>query len=103
MLVVYRAATGPRACAGGFRAHPGLRGMPHVAARPGARIAFVDARDAGGRRGAARAVGAVSGTGAEVNAMDLDRSVWPGRNRRVRVVHRLHRALAAAVGAGGIW
>src|SRR6266851_8035081 len=103
MLVVYRAATGPRACAGGFRAHPGLRRMPHIAARPGARIAFVDARDAGRRGGAARPDGAVSRAGAQVDAMDLDASVWPGRNGRVRAVHRLHRALAAAVGAGRIW
>src|SRR6266852_4992482 len=103
LLVVYRAATGPRACAGGFRAHPRLRRMPHAAARPGARIAFVDARDAGRRGGAARPAGAVSRAGAEVHAMDLDCSVWAGRNRSVRAVHHLHWALAAGVGTSRIW
>src|ERR1700738_2985187 len=32
--------------------------------------------------------------------MDLDRGVRVGRNGSVRALHRLHRALAAAVGAG---
>src|SRR5258705_2153266 len=72
LFVVYRAATGPPAGAGSFRAYAGVRRVPHVVARPGTRIALADARDAGGRGGAAGQAGPVSGTRAEADAMDLD-------------------------------
>src|SRR5580704_18743243 len=68
---VYRAATGPRARAGSVGAHAGMRGLPDAAARDGARIAAVDARDAGRRRAAAIAAGAIPGKSAAIDAMDL--------------------------------
>src|SRR5512137_991137 len=66
---VHRAATGPRARAGSFRAYAGMRRVPHAAAGAGARIATVDTRDAGRRRATAFEAGAISGTGAAVDAM----------------------------------
>src|SRR6266436_1989537 len=86
LFVVYRAATGPRAGAGSFDAYAGMRRVPHIAARPGTRIALADARDAGGRGGAAGQAGAVSGAGAAVDAMDLDGSVRAGGNGSVRAL-----------------
>src|ERR1700730_15175679 len=90
LFVIYRAATGPRAGAGGFRAHAGMRRMPHAATRPRTRIALTDARDAGGRGGAARQARPVSGADAQVDAMDLDGSVRAGRNRSLRLIYRVH-------------
>src|SRR6267154_5419656 len=89
LFVVYRAATGPCAGAGSFRAYAGLLRMPHIAAGAGTRIAVADAGDAGGRGGAAGQAGAVSGAGAAVNAMDLDSSVWTGGNGSICAVHRV--------------
>src|ERR1700732_3403944 len=35
--------------------------------------------------------------------MDLGSSVWTGGHGGLRAVYRVHRALGAAIGAGGIW
>src|SRR5215813_9806239 len=75
---VPRAATGPRARTGSVRAHAGVRGLLHAAARAGARIAAADTRDARIRRTAAFAAGAISGTCAAVDAMDLGPGIWVG-------------------------
>src|SRR5215472_200855 len=99
---VPRAATGPRARTGSVRAHAGVRGLPHAAARAGARIAAADTRDARIRRTAAFAAGAISGTCAAVDAMDLGPGIWVGSHRRLRPVCGIHRALADTIGAGGI-
>src|SRR5580693_9446785 len=103
MLALYRAATGPRAGAGSIGAYAGLQPVPDAASRDGARIAVADAGHAGGRRSAAVAAGAISGADSPVDAMDLGSSVRPGGDGSVRAVYRLHRALGAAIGAGGIW
>src|SRR5713226_7155397 len=48
LLVVHRAATGPRASARGLRARAGVQRVPHLAARAGTRIAAAHARHARG-------------------------------------------------------
>ena len=86
-------ATGARS----FGAHAGMQSMPHAVARDGARVAAADAGDAGGRRSAAGEAGAISGAGAEVDAMDLGSGVRAGGDGRICAVHGLHRALGAAI------
>src|SRR6266403_5105454 len=103
LFVVYRAATGPCAGAGSFDAYAGMRRLQDIAARPRTRVALADARHVGGRGGAAGQVGAISGAGAAVDGMDLDRSVWTGGNWGVCAVQHLHWALADGVGKGRVW
>src|SRR4029077_10192061 len=102
VAAVRRAATGSHARAGSVRAHAGMRHVPHAVAGAGARIAVVDARDAGGRRAAAFAAGAIPGEGAEIDAMDLGPGVWAGGNRRLRTLYGIYPTLAAATGASRI-
>src|SRR5713226_1348580 len=99
---LHRAATGSRARAGNFRAYAGMRLLPHAAPRHGTGIAAADARDAGRRRTASLAAGAISGTRAQVDAMDLGSGFWTGSDGRVRVLYGVYRALAEATGNGGI-
>src|SRR5713101_4150858 len=89
---VRRAATGPHARAGSFRAHAGMRRVPDVAAGAGARIAAADARDAGRRRTAALEAGAIPGTGPQIHAMDLGARVWAGSDGSLRVLYGVYRA-----------
>src|ERR1700682_3413777 len=103
LLVVYRATTGPRAGARSFRAHAGMRSVPHAAARAGARIAAAYARDDRGRGGAAGAAGALSRERSQVHAMDLDHSAGFGGHRNLCAVHPVRGALAAATGTSGFW
>src|SRR5260370_2652328 len=103
LLVVYRAAIGPRASARGFRAHAGVRRMPHAAARAGARIAAAHARDARGRGGASGEAGAVSRAGAQVHALDLGRCVWFGGHRSLCAVRLARGAVAAGTGKVLVW
>src|SRR5467141_5396172 len=81
---VYRAATGPGARAGSFRAHARMRRLPHAAASAGARIAAVDTRDAGRRRTATLAAGAIPGARPQVDAMVLGSGFWTGSDGRLR-------------------
>src|SRR5882762_7000262 len=99
-LAIRRAANGPRARAGSFRAHAGMRRLPHIAARAGARIAAADACDAGGRRTLAFAAGAISGTGAALHAMDLGIGFRPGGDGSLRTLYGIYPALADAIGTG---
>src|SRR6267143_6829043 len=99
---VHRAATGSRARAGSFRAHTGMRLLPHAAPRYGTGIAAADAGDAGRRRAASFAAGAISGTRAQVDAMDLGLGVWIGGDGRLRALYGIRPALDATVGASGI-
>src|ERR1700676_937712 len=103
LLVVYRAAAGSRAGARSFRAHAGMRGVPHAAARAGARIAAAYTRDDRGRGGPAGAAGPLSRTGAQVHAMDMDDSAWSGGHRSLCAVHPVRGALADATGASRFW
>src|SRR5215469_10063454 len=68
---VHRTTTGPRAWTRGIGPHAGVRQMPDLAPRTGARIAAVDARNAGRRRGAAGAYRGISRESPAVFAMDL--------------------------------
>src|SRR5438270_7160143 len=95
---VPRAPARPRARAGSFRPHERVRYLRHAAARAGARVAPADARDAGRHGTAAVAACPVPGKSASLDAMDLGPGVWTGGNRRVRALHGIHRALAAAAG-----
>src|SRR6266849_6131414 len=99
---VHRAATGARARAGSFRAHPRMRHVPYAAASAGARIAAADTRDAGRGRTATLEAGAISGTGPQVDAMDLGAGIWTGGDGSLRTLYGIYPALAAAIGAGGI-
>src|SRR5262249_19133048 len=99
---VPRAATGPRARAGSVRAHTGVRSLPHAAARARARVASADARYAGRQRTAPFAAGAIPGSRAPLDAMDLGTGFWTCGNRRVRALHRIHSTLADTIGAGRI-
>src|SRR5438309_653147 len=101
-LVVHRAPTGSRPRAGSFRAHPGMRHLPHVAAGAGARIAAADSRNARRRRAIALATGAILGTGAQVDAMDLGTSFRAGGDGSLRTLHDICRALGAETGGSGI-
>src|ERR1700692_2708379 len=103
LLDVYRAATGPRASTRSVRAHAGVRGVPHAAARAGARIAAADAGDAGGRGGAAGTAGALPTAGTQVHAMDLDDRAGSGGYRSLCAVYRIRGAVADATGTSGIW
>src|SRR6266852_6595086 len=103
LLVVYRAATGSRASTRSFRAHAGMRRMPHAAARAGARIAAAHARDARGRGGASGEAGAVSRAGAQVHALDLDFSLWFGGHRSLCAVRLVRGAVAAGTGKSRFW
>src|ERR1700674_1442005 len=94
---VHRAATGSHARAGSFRAHPGMRRVPHAAAGAGARIALADAGDAGRRRTAAFAAGAISGTCPQVNAVDMGPGVQTGGDGRLRTLYGIYPALAGAI------
>src|ERR1700674_4987578 len=99
---VHRAATGSRARAGSFRAHTGMRLLPHAAPRYGTGIAAVDAGDAGRRRTAAFASGAISGTRAQVDAMDLGSGFRTGGNGGLRTLYGVYLSLATATGTSGI-
>src|SRR5690349_4738214 len=77
-----------------------MRNMPHAAARSRARIAPVDAGDAGRHGGPALAAGAIPGESAPLHAMDLGAGFWTGGNGRVRALHRIHSTLADTIGAG---
>src|SRR5260370_28806998 len=99
---VRREATGPHARAGSCRAHAGMRRVPDVAAGAGARIAAADARDAGRRRTAALAAGAIPGTGPQVHAMDLGSGFRTGGDRSLRALYGIYLPLAAATGKSGI-
>src|SRR5438309_7123802 len=101
-LALYRAATGSRPWAGSFRAHAGMRHLPHVATGAGARIAAADSRDAGRRRANAFAAGAIPGAGAQVHAMDLGISFRSGGNGGLRTLYGICPALGTATGASGI-
>src|SRR5205807_10052763 len=101
-LALYRAATGSRPWAGSFRAHAGMRDLPHAAAGAGARIAAADSRDAGRRRATTFAAGAISGAGPQVDAMDLGISFRAGGDGSLRALHDICRALGAETGGGGI-
>src|SRR6185369_17652506 len=84
---LHRAAAGPDARAGSFRARTGLRSVPHAAARAGARIAAADARHAGRRGALARAADAISGAGAPVDAMDLGNRVRLSSDGYIRALY----------------
>src|SRR5712692_2268266 len=99
---VHRAATGARARAGSFRAHAGMRQLPHAAAGAGARIAAADTRDAGRRRTATLEAGAISGTGATVDAVDLGIGFRTGGDGSLRALYGIYPAVAAATGTSGI-
>src|SRR6266480_5728912 len=99
---VYRAATGSRARAGSFRAHTGMRHLPHAAPRHGTGIAAANAGDAGRRRTAALAAGSISGACAQVYAMDLGRGFRTGGDGSLRTLYGIYPALAAATGTSGI-
>src|SRR5712691_5611025 len=99
---IRRAATGSRARAGSFRAHAGMRRVPHAAAGAGARIAAADASDAGRRRATSFAAGAISGTGPQVDAVDLGISFRTGGDGNLRTLYGIYPDLAAAIGKRGI-
>src|SRR5882672_2782633 len=99
---VHRAATGPRTRAGSVRAHAGMRGLPDADAGAGARIAAADPGDAGGGRATAVAIGAISGTCAEIHAMDLGLGIWSGGNGSLCALYRVCHTLAGPIGKGGI-
>src|ERR1700674_2233084 len=99
---LHRAATGSRARAGSFRAYTGMRLLPHATPRHGAGIAAADTRDAGRRRTATLAAGAISGTRAQVDAMDLGSGFRTGGDGSLRTLYGVYPALAAAAGTSGI-
>src|SRR2546421_6982567 len=99
---VHRAATGSRARAGSFRAYARMRHVPHTAPRHRAGIATADAGDAGRRRTAAFAAGAISRTRAQVDAMDLGSGFRTGGDGSLRALYGIYPALAAATGTSGV-
>src|SRR2546421_4681512 len=99
---VHRAATGSRARAGSFRAHARMRHVPHTAPRHREGIAAADAGDAGRRRTAAFAAGAISRTRAQVDAMDLGSGFRTGGDGSLRALYGIYPALATANGTSGI-
>src|SRR5438477_10012726 len=101
-LALYRAATGSRPWAGSFRAHAGMRDLPHAAAGAGARIAAADSRDAGRRGANGLAARAIPGAGAQVDALDLGISFRAGGDGSLRALYRICPALGNATGASRI-
>src|SRR3989440_11014496 len=99
---VHRAATGSRARAGSFRSYARMPHLPHTAPRHGTGIAAADAGDAGRGRTAAFAAGAISGTRAQVDAMDLGSGFRTGGDGSLRALYGIYPALAAATGTSGI-
>src|SRR6266550_1464566 len=99
---VHRAAIGSRARAGSFGAHARLRRVPHTAAGAGERIAAADTSDAGRRRTATLAAGAISGTRPEIHAVDLGSDFRPGGYGSLRTLYDLYPALAGSAGTSGI-
>src|SRR5260370_5043230 len=99
---VSRPPPGARARAGSFRAHPRMRRLPHAAASAGARIAAVAPGNAGRRRTAAFAAGAISGAGPQIDAMDLGSGFRTGGDGNLRTLYRIYPAVAAAIGTSRI-
>src|SRR5207253_688318 len=83
---------GSRTRAGSFRAHTRVRCVPHTAAGAGERIAAADTSDAGRRRTATLAAGAISGTRPEIHAVDLGSDFRPGGNGSLRALYDLYPA-----------
>src|SRR5258706_285755 len=79
-----------------------MRRLPDAAAGAGARIAAVDPRDAGRRRAAPFAAGAIPGTGPQIHTMDLGNGFRAGGDGSLRAVYRIYPALADGTGKSGI-
>src|SRR2546421_6864609 len=99
---LHREATGSRARAGSFCTHTRMRHVPHAAAGAGARIAAADTRDAGRRRTATLAAGAISGTCPQVDAMDLGIGFWTGGHGRLPALYGVYPNLAETTGTSRI-